>query len=227
MFFVLTRANLVEQQITDGEGKHDPGVQEEQEVQLSERVRMQFEEHYEKLCQTILHITQQVIQERNPKLANAAAIVSDIPVVAAGFRKPAIPGCDDWLSHLWRVAYSRVGAAAAPAFVEATAFHRLQPEGAGPDRSMELPSQRNIMDAAHLTEGKCNSTPRRAITHCVSTAQLSEFHRAISGQSTNTTKVLPLDNIPLHCSQAVAVYVLPLPRLHPQSEKLVALLTSL
>ncbi len=121
-------------------GQYKPRGQEGQEV------RSQFEERYEKLRQTILHLTQQVIQERNPESTNAAAIASDIPVVAAGVCTTAIPGSDDWLSHLWRVAYSRVDTAA---------------------------------DAAHITEGKCNchAAPRSAITHCMSTAQLSEFNR--------------------------------------------------
>ncbi len=141
VLYVFTCANQVELSMKAAmEGQYKPQGQEGQEV------RRHFEERYQGLRQTILKVTQEVIQSRNPELANAAAIASDIPVVTASFRKMAIPGCDDWLSHLWRVAYSRVDTAA---------------------------------DAAHITEGKCNchAAPRSVITHCMSTAQLSEFNR--------------------------------------------------
>ncbi len=203
VLYVLTYANICELNIRMSLEDNLSG-QGEQEVELSERVEKMFAERYQDLRKAIHEDTQEIILEKHQiKPIDAAKIAGDIPVVTAGFCNAAIPGCDDWVSHLWRVAHSRVDAAAGPAFIGATAFHRLQ--YGGPDRSEKLPADRNVqlgegldrsMDAARSTGGKCNChVPRSAITHCMSTAQLSKFRRAISGQS---KKLLPLENLPLH-----------------------------
>jgi len=45
-----------------------------------------------------------------------------------------------------KTALSRVKSAAVPAFIEITALDRVQPAGAGPDRSEREPAQRNLDD---------------------------------------------------------------------------------
>jgi len=130
---VLTFANKVANDIKEDE-EYERRGQGEREV--LESTKQKFKKLLAEYCDELRNEIQKVVGETD----------TVIPVVPAGYRATSLPNCEDWLTSLWKTALSRVKSAAAPAFIEITALHRVQPAGAGPDRSETEPAQRNLDD---------------------------------------------------------------------------------
>jgi len=135
---VLTFANKVANDIKEDEDERRGQGEREVLKSTCTAAQQEFKKLLGEYCEKLHVEIEKVVREKN--------VVKNIPVVPAGYRETSLPDRDDWLTSLWKTALSRVKSAAVPAFIEITALDRVQPAGAGPDRSEREPAKRNLDD---------------------------------------------------------------------------------